>query len=112
MDEDQARWLRERLEEVHSHRFTAEGTTVTTGQTDRLVVLFSHHGIDTMTNTRRLPTGPDGSRLVGGPELRDLLHRFGNVVAWVNGHAHRNCVTPGQTRWAGAEASGRSPHLR
>ncbi len=96
LDEDQTRWLQERLEEVHSHHVTAEGTTVATGRTDRLVVLFSHHGIDTMTNTRRLPTGPGGSRLVGLPDLRDLLHRFGNVVAWVNGHAHSNRVTPRQ----------------
>ncbi|MBA2463602.1 MAG: TIGR03767 family metallophosphoesterase, partial [Nocardioidaceae bacterium] len=94
LDEDQARWLRERLDEVHSQRLTADGTTVPTGGTDRLVVLFSHHGIDTMTNLRRSPSGPEGPRLVGGPELRDLLHRFGNVVAWVNGHTHRNCVTP------------------
>ncbi|MBA2573882.1 MAG: TIGR03767 family metallophosphoesterase [Nocardioidaceae bacterium] len=94
VDEDQARWLRERLEEVHSYRLTAEGTALTTGHTDRLVILFSHHGIDTMTNNRTLPADPDGSRLIGGPELRDLLHRYANVVAWINGHAHRNCVTP------------------
>lgn len=94
LDEDQAGWLRERLEEVHSRIFTADGTTVGTGHADRLVIVFSHHGLDTMTNTRRLATGPDGSRLVGREELEDLLHRFSNVVAWVNGHAHRNNVTP------------------
>lgn len=94
LDEDQARWLRERLEEVHSRRLAADGTGVDTGQTDRLVVLFSHHGIDTMTNTRRLPAGQAGSRLVGRPEVMDLLHRNGNVIAWINGHAHLNRATP------------------
>ncbi len=94
LDEDQAGWLRDRLEEVHSQRLTAEGTMVATGQSDRLVVLFSHHGIDTLTNTRWLPTGPHASRLVGRPELTDMLHRYGNVIAWVNGHAHLNRATP------------------
>jgi metallophosphoesterase (TIGR03767 family) len=92
LDEDQARWLRARLEEVHSTRLSADGTRVATGQADRLVVVFSHHGLDTMTNTRG-QTGADGVRLVGRGELREMLHRFGNVVAWVNGHTHRNLVT-------------------
>jgi metallophosphoesterase (TIGR03767 family) len=94
LDEDQARWLRECLEEVHSRYVTADGTSVATGATDRLVVLFSHHGLDTMTNTRSLNGQRTGARLVEGDELLALLHRFGNVVAWVNGHLHRNSVTP------------------
>jgi metallophosphoesterase (TIGR03767 family) len=94
LDEDQARWLEERLREVHTTYVGADGSPVTTGRDDQLVVIMSHHGMDTMTNTRRLPDGPDGSRLVGGSELRGLLHRFGNVVAWVNGHTHLNRVTP------------------
>lgn len=93
LDEDQARWLRERLAEVHSRQLTADGNTLATGQTDRLVVVFSHHGPDTMTNTR-IATGTEGSRSMGGAELQELLHGFGNVVAWVNGHTHRNAVTP------------------
>jgi metallophosphoesterase (TIGR03767 family) len=94
LDRDQARWLQDRLEEVHSSYVSADGRSVATGHADRLVVVFSHHGIDTMTNTRVLPQAPDGSPLVGRDELTDLLHRFGNVVAWVNGHLHRNRVTP------------------
>lgn len=94
LDEDQARWLQERLEEVHSSRITADGTTVATGQTDRLVVIFSHHGVDTMTPVAGRPPDPGEPRPVGGPELRDLLHRFRNVIAWLNGHTHRNCAAP------------------
>jgi metallophosphoesterase (TIGR03767 family) len=94
LDEDQARWLTARLAEVHSQYVDAEGRTVSTGSPDRLVVLFSHHGIDTLTNTRTLLTDPPGLRPVARAELEDLLHRFGNVVAWVNGHTHHNLVTP------------------
>jgi len=36
-------------------------------------------------------TGPGR---VLGPALLDLLLRFPNVVLWVNGHTHRNTVTP------------------
>jgi len=62
----------------------------------RLVVVFSHHTIGTMTN--RIPVGSDdpadfGERVLG-PEVRDLLLRYPNVVMWVNGHTHRNQVTP------------------
>jgi metallophosphoesterase (TIGR03767 family) len=94
LDSDQFGWLREQLEASQSRYLGPDGTTVTTGQQDRLVVLFSHHGIDTLTNTRTPHHGPDGVRLVGAPQLLELLHRFDNVVAWVNGHQHRNRVVP------------------
>jgi metallophosphoesterase (TIGR03767 family) len=62
----------------------------------RLVVVFSHHTIGSMTN--RIPVGSDdpadfGQRVLG-PEVRDLLLKYPNVVMWVNGHTHRNQVTP------------------
>lgn len=95
LDEDQARWLRQRLEEVHASYVEENGTTVRTGRTDRLVIVFSHHGADTMiNNTRNLQGTPTAPRLMGGSELSHLLHRFDNVVAWVNGHTHQNRVTP------------------
>jgi metallophosphoesterase (TIGR03767 family) len=94
LDSDQFGWLREQLETSHSRYLAPDGTTVTTGEQDRLVVLFSHHGIDTLTNTRTPHHGPQGVRLVAAPELLELLHRFDNVVAWVNGHQHRNRVVP------------------
>ena len=57
------------------------------GKHDRLFVIFSHHTIGSMDNN----TGPGR---VLGPAIRDLLLRFPNVVLWVNGHTHRNRVTP------------------
>src|SRR4051794_37226718 len=72
LDEDQLRWLAARLEEVHSHYSATDGATVRTGHDDRLVVVFSHHGLDTMTNLGVLPGAPEEPRLAGGGELRDL----------------------------------------
>ena len=94
LDEDQARWLHDRLAEVHSCYRAADGSPVATAESDRVVVIFSHHGLDTMTSAANLPPGTAGPRLVGPEELAALLHRFGNVVAWVNGHTHRNVVLP------------------
>jgi hypothetical protein len=39
-------------------------------------------------------TNSAGIGRVLGPQVRDLLLRFPNVVLWVNGHTHRNTVTP------------------
>jgi len=92
LDRDQARWLEDRLAEVHSVYRGPDGREVHTGHDDRVVVLFSHHGIDTMTNTRAGPGGPDGEPLLGGAEIAAQLHRFPNVVLWLNGHTHTNAV--------------------
>ncbi|MDQ6688160.1 MAG: TIGR03767 family metallophosphoesterase [Actinomycetota bacterium] len=94
LDQDQGRWLEARLAEVHSEYAAPDGTLLRTGATDQVVVVFSHHGPDTMTNTRGLVVDDHHGRLTSGPALEALLHRFGNVVAWVNGHTHRNRVTP------------------
>ena len=91
LDHDQARWLEDRLVEAHSIFTDRAGVRVRTGNDDRLVVVFSHHGIDTLTNTRAHP-GPDGLPLLGAAEVVALLHRFGNVVLWLNGHTHTNAI--------------------
>jgi len=92
LDHDQARWLEERLAEAHSDYEAADGQEIRTGNDDRLVMLFSHHGIDTLTNTRHLD--PDNGPLLGATEILALLHRFPNVVLWLNGHTHLNAVRP------------------
>ena len=58
------------------------------------MILISHHGIDTLTNTRAAHAGPAGEPLLGAAELLALLHRFPNVVLWLNGHTHTNAVRP------------------
>lgn len=79
IDPVQFAWLRARLEEV-----SGPGK-------DRLVVVFSHHTIETMNNA--LVFAEDPRPRVQGPAVRDLLLQFPNVVLWVNGHTHRNKVT-------------------
>ncbi len=85
IDPPQLHWLERRLEEVHSTFLTRDGSPVRTRNPDRLVVLLSHHGLDTLAN-------PRGQQ--GGGALVELLHRFPNVVLWLNGHIHANRITP------------------
>ncbi len=59
---------------------------------DKVVLIFSHHTIATMTNA--LVSVDDPSPRVLGSTVRALLVATPNVVAWVNGHTHVNRVTP------------------
>ncbi|HYA44916.1 MAG TPA: hypothetical protein VED59_04860, partial [Acidimicrobiales bacterium] len=91
----QFHWLEERLSEVHSRHLDAKSRLVTTGAPDRLVVLASHHGLATIVNDRQDPAGLEQDHpRVTAPALETMLHRFGNVVLWLNGHRHRNDVQP------------------
>ena len=58
---------------------------------DRLVVVASHHTADSMTNPL-VATGGDSQQRVLGDEVVALLLAHPQVVAWVNGHTHRNQV--------------------
>jgi metallophosphoesterase (TIGR03767 family) len=92
LDRDQARWLEARLGEVHSAYRTADGSEVRTGHDDRLVILFSHHGSSTLDNPRGAHPGSGGEPVLGAADLVALVHRFPNVVLWLNGHTHTNTV--------------------
>lgn len=61
------------------------------GGTDRLVVLFSHHGLDVLDNPAPDPSKPGEAR-VSPAAFEELLHRYPNVVLWVSGHSHVNRV--------------------
>ncbi len=60
--------------------------------TGRAVVVFSHHTSDTMGNPLVL-TGLDPSTRVLGPAVTSYLLSQERVIAWVNGHTHRNQIT-------------------
>jgi metallophosphoesterase (TIGR03767 family) len=94
LDREQGRWLEARLAEVHSAYRRPDRELVRTPHEDRLVVLFSHHGTDTLTSTRAGHNGPGGEPLLGGADIIAALHRFPNVVLWLNGHTHLNAVRP------------------
>ncbi|MFE0100354.1 TIGR03767 family metallophosphoesterase [Streptomyces sp. NPDC059009] len=60
------------------------------------VIVFSHHTSKTMRNLRPVPGAPHEKRH-GGPELVSVLARHRSVLAWVNGHSHKNDITPHHT---------------
>jgi len=77
LDQAQFKWLEDELEAA----------------TDRVVVIASHHTIDTMNNPF-VGTGGDPEPRVLGGEIKELLLDHPQVVAWVNGHTHRNQIWP------------------
>jgi metallophosphoesterase (TIGR03767 family) len=91
LDADQLAWLEGQLIAGSRRYLDRDGNVVRRNAPDRLFVLFSHHTIGTMFNLLAPPGAPARH---GGDAVRDLLLRFPNVVLWVNGHTHRNKVTP------------------
>ncbi|MFD4264373.1 TIGR03767 family metallophosphoesterase [Rhodococcus sp. NPDC058481] len=93
LGEAQFRWIERTLQEGSSRYYDAGGRPVTQSRADTYFLLFSHHTSDSMGNLVPDPENP-GERRHSGFELLDLLHRFPNVLAWVNGHTHDNKITP------------------
>ncbi len=71
----------------------------------KIVMVFSHHTSSSMGNPL-IGTGADLEPRVLGPDVLALLLRHEEVVAWVNGHTHRNEVTAHRRRGAGAKPGG------
>jgi metallophosphoesterase (TIGR03767 family) len=67
--------------------------SVVSSAVDKAVIVFSHHTSDTMGNPLVL-TGLDPSPRVLGPAVTSYLLSQQRVIAWVNGHTHRNQVIP------------------
>ncbi|MFJ9584869.1 TIGR03767 family metallophosphoesterase [Streptomyces acidicola] len=63
------------------------------GKNGSYAIVFSHHTSRTMRNLREDPARPGEARH-GGDEVLSLLGRHKGVLAWVNGHSHRNRITP------------------
>jgi metallophosphoesterase (TIGR03767 family) len=103
IDPDQLAWLERELQAHSRSWIKADGNVHRGSARNRLIVIFSHHTIDTMTNPIR---GADDPReRILGTEVRALLLRYPNVVLWVNGHTHVNSVTA-HPRAAGAAVPG------
>jgi len=79
LDRRQAAWLEATLAE----------------RQDRPTMVVSHHTSRSMIGNASLGGIADGARPpMLGPELVELLLRHPQVLLWVNGHTHRNSVTP------------------
>ncbi|WTP57591.1 TIGR03767 family metallophosphoesterase [Streptomyces phaeochromogenes] len=73
------------------------------------VIVFSHHTSKSMRNLNKDPAHP-GERRHGGDEVLALLGKYRPVLAWVNGHSHKNKITPhsapdGRSFWEVSTAS-------
>ncbi|MEV7347184.1 TIGR03767 family metallophosphoesterase [Streptomyces sp. NPDC093544] len=76
---------------------------------DSYAVVFSHHTSESMGNTRPDPARPNEKRH-DGDDVLATLGSHANVLAWVNGHIHRNAITPhsapgGRSFWEISTAS-------
>ncbi|WP_375485979.1 TIGR03767 family metallophosphoesterase [uncultured Jatrophihabitans sp.] len=87
IDRAQLSWLQAELDANSSRHLDASGQWVKGTGHDHVVLIFSHHTVATMDN-------PIGVDRVTGSTVADLLLRYPNVVAWVNGHTHVNNVLP------------------
>lgn len=101
LDQAQVEWLEEQLRSVHSSYYDLAGNRVQTGNQDKLVVLFSHHTLETLDNPLPDPANPNGPRVLNGV-FEALLHRYPNVVMWMNGHSHICRI------WPHADPTGRT----
>ncbi len=76
IDPDQFAWLKTTIESA----------------TGKAVIVFSHHTSSSMTNPF-VATGGDPTPRVLGDEVTAYLLTQPRLVAWVNGHTHRNVIT-------------------
>lgn len=93
LPEDQYQWLEEELKKNSSRYYEPDGTPREQPVDDQLFVIFSHHTSWSMNN---LAADPDqaAAELHRGEDVVELLLRFPNVIAWVNGHTHTNTIIP------------------
>jgi metallophosphoesterase (TIGR03767 family) len=90
LDATQLNWLTSQLDANSETRLGPDGTRERARGRNRLIMIFSHHTIATMENGLTGANAP-GQRILG-EQVRELLLRYPNVVAWVNGHTHVNNV--------------------
>ena len=98
IDAEQFAWLEQQLIAHSSQYYDPSGNLIHTGHEDRLLVLFSHHTLETLSSPNPGPT-PGGHSILG-PEFEALLHRFPNVILHVTGHTHQHKI------WARRDPAG------
>jgi hypothetical protein len=97
LDATQAEWLEDQLRRVSRRSYSAKGKLTRTDAKDRLVVLFSHHPLSSFEKDE--PSSASGPQSLNRPAVLELISRFPNVIAWMNGHIHRHRVTPHKSEY-------------
>jgi metallophosphoesterase (TIGR03767 family) len=92
LDQKQFNWLTSLLNANSKLRLSPTGAREHAGGTDHLIMILSHHTIATMDNDTTGSEAP-GKRILGD-QVQQLLLRYPNVIAWVNGHTHVNNIIP------------------
>ncbi|MEC5202167.1 metallophosphoesterase (TIGR03767 family) [Arthrobacter sp. MP_M7] len=97
LDAAQADWLEKELALLSARSYDSKGHLVHSDAEDKLVVLFSHHpatafGEDSSPSDESSPS-------LNRSAILDLIARFPNVIAWMNGHTHRHRVASHKARY-------------
>lgn len=91
LDQEQWAWAKEQFCSAHAKANCPLACSAEQcGDENQLVVLFSHHTADTMTNCYP----GDGPKRIDGATFTSALWDYPNVILWVNGHTHMNKATP------------------
>jgi metallophosphoesterase (TIGR03767 family) len=92
IDRAQFRWLEEQLKARSSAYFDAAGVRQTAPNEDRLMIVASNHGIDTLNNP--FPDATTNEERFRGPQLEAMLGRFPNVVLHITGSTLQHRISP------------------
>jgi metallophosphoesterase (TIGR03767 family) len=116
LDHPQYKWLKRELDK-NSRTEVRGRRVVRDGGRNNLIVIYGHHQFEDLTvtandesvgrcsapNEAGCDTDPRRSTpihrgLAGRNNVRDLMLKYPNVVAYVTGHSHENTITPFQRR--------------
>jgi len=109
-------WLEGRLKEASTRYLDTSGEEVRNDDgDDRLIILFSHHGLRSLENPNMAPDPLDPAAndlpRVLADQVEALVHRFPNVIAWVNGHSHENIIEARKGQTGGFWDIGTAAHI-
>lgn len=110
LNDSQFDWVEKQLKRNSRVFYTRSGKRrVNPGATNKLFMIFSHHTSKTINHPGTFPDATEEQLAAMMPQhcftkkaaagcgkgegFRDLLQRYPNVIAWVNGHEHNNRVT-------------------